>query len=139
MVAKLLPYSVKKILHYQLKPRVSRGSVGVTVGVSVRGSVDTTLTPAEYIVFKGFSDNISILGVGVAHKNNCALKIVSRKVVSLQATRRFSDRDTTKWIAVTDIDFQTLIIHEHYIYNVVFPFCLRRYINDREWTRIFHE
>lgn len=56
--------------------------VGVTVGVSVRGSVDTTLTPAEYIVFKGFSDNISILGVGVAHKNNCALKTVSRKVVS---------------------------------------------------------
>ena len=95
MVAKLLPYSVKKILHYQLKPRVSRGSVGVTVGVSVRGSVDTTLTPAEYIVFKGFSDYISILGVGVAHKNNCALKIVSRKVVSLQATRRFSVRDTT--------------------------------------------
>ena len=65
MVAKLLPYSVKKILHYQLKPKVSRGSVGVTVGVSVRGSVDTTLTPAEYIVFKGFSDNNSILGVGV--------------------------------------------------------------------------
>ena len=82
MVVKLPLYSVKKILHYQLKPRVSRGSVGVTVGVSVRGSVDTTLTPAEYIVFKGFSDYISILGVGVAHKNNCALKTVSRKVVS---------------------------------------------------------
>ena len=74
IVAKLLPYSVKKILHYQLKPRVSRGSVGVTVGVSVRGSVDTTLTPAEYIVFKGFSDNIPILGVSVAHKNNCCQK-----------------------------------------------------------------
>ena len=97
MVVKLLPYSVKKIPQYQLKPRISRGSVGVTVGVSVRGSVDTTLTLAEYIVFKGFSDYISILGVGVAHKNNCALKIVSRKVVSLQATRRFSDRDTTLW------------------------------------------
>ena len=97
MVVKLLPYSVKKILQYQLKPRVSRGSVGVTVGGSVRVSVDTTLTPAEYIVFKGFSDNMSILWVGVAHKNNCALKIVSRKVVSLQATRRFSDRDTTLW------------------------------------------
>ena len=82
MVAKLLPNSVKKILHYQLKPRVSRGSVGVTVGVSVRGSVDTTPTLAEYIAFKGFSDNISILGVGVAPKNNCALKTVSRKVVS---------------------------------------------------------
>ena len=103
IVAKLLPYSVKKILQHQLKPRVSRGSVGVTVGVSVRGSVDTTPTLAEYIAFKGFSDNIPILGVGVAHKNNCALKIVSRKVVSLQATRRFSCRDTTKWIAVTDI------------------------------------
>ena len=97
MVVKLLPYSVKKILRYQKTPKVSRGSVGVTVGVSVRRSVDTTLTPAEYIVFKGFSDYISILGVGVAHKNNCALKIVSRKVVSLQATRRFSDRDTTLW------------------------------------------
>ena len=82
MVVKLLPYSVKKIPHHQLKSRVSRGSVGVTVGVSVRGSVDTTLTPAEYIVFKGFSDYISILGVGVAHKNNFALKTVSRKVVS---------------------------------------------------------
>jgi hypothetical protein len=45
-----------------------------SVGVSVRGSVDTTLTLAEYIVFKGFSDNISILGVGVAHKNNCCQK-----------------------------------------------------------------
>ena len=94
MVVKLLPYSVKKILHYQLKPRVSRGSVGVTVGVSVRGSVDTTLTPAEYIVFKGFPNNIPILGVGVAHKNNCASKTVSRKVVSLQATRRFSTSET---------------------------------------------
>ena len=61
---------------------LSRGSVGVTVGVSVRGSVDTTPTLAEYIVFKGFSDNIPILGVGVAHKNNCALKIVSRNVFS---------------------------------------------------------
>ena len=58
MVAKLLPYSVKKILHYQLKPRVSGGSVGVTVGVSVRGSVDTTPTPVEYIISKGFSGNI---------------------------------------------------------------------------------
>ena len=48
--------------------------MGVTVGVSVRGSVDTTLTPAEYIVFKGFSDNIPILGVSVAHKNNCCQK-----------------------------------------------------------------
>ena len=65
MVAKLLPYSVKKILHYQLKPRVSRGSVGVTVGVSVRGSVDTTLTLAEYIVFKGFPGDFYALGVGV--------------------------------------------------------------------------
>jgi len=74
MVVKLLPYSVKKILQYQLKPRVSRGSVGVTVGVSVRGSVDTTLTPAEYIVFKGFSEDFYSLGVGVAHKNNCCQK-----------------------------------------------------------------
>ena len=56
---------------------------------------------------------------------------IRRNVVSRWATRRFSCRDTTKWIAVTDIDFQTLIIHEQYIYNVVFPFCLRRYINDR--------
>ena len=71
MVAKLLPYSVKKIPHYQLKPRVSRGSVGVTVGVSVRGSVDTTLTPAEYIVFKGFPGDFYAFGMGVAHKNNC--------------------------------------------------------------------
>ena len=70
MVAKLLPYSVKKIPHHQLKPRVSRGSVGVTVGVSVRGSVDTTPTLAEYIVFKGFPGDFYVLGVGVAHKNN---------------------------------------------------------------------
>ena len=67
------------------------------------------------------------------------LRVKKRNVVSRWATRRFSDRDTTKWSTGTDIDFQTIIIHEHYIYNVVFPFCLRRYINDREWTRIFHE
>ena len=74
MVVKLPLYSVKKILQYQKIPKVSRGSVGVTVGVSVRGSVDTTPTLAEYIVFKGFSNNIPILGVGVAHKNNCCQK-----------------------------------------------------------------
>ena len=48
--------------------------VGVTVGVSARGSVDTTPTPAEYIVFEGFSGNIFIFEVGVAHKNNCCQK-----------------------------------------------------------------
>jgi hypothetical protein len=29
-----------------------------SVGVSVRGSVDTTPTPVEYIISKGFSGNI---------------------------------------------------------------------------------
>ena len=97
MVVKLLPYSVKKILHHQLKPRFSRGSVGVTVGVSVRGSVDTTLTPAEYIVFKGFSDYISILGVGVAHKKIVVKNSIEKGRFSMSNTsfllQRYDEMD----------------------------------------------
>ena len=39
--------------------------VGWSVGLGVGVSVEATLHPASSPVFKGFSDNISILGVGV--------------------------------------------------------------------------
>ena len=40
------------------------------------GSVETTPTPAEYTVFKGFSEVFFVFGVGVAHKNKCGLNVI---------------------------------------------------------------